>query len=107
MKVAIRYFSKKTINDNIKSVNPITKLQHVKLDLPKMLAPNMVPLIRQNIINRKANYADVDIVLLGFLLIVGETVCNESMLLGFKLTDGESVCSILAFVGTPANKAAV
>ncbi len=28
-----------------------------------MLAPNMVPLIRQNIINRKANYADVDLVL--------------------------------------------
>lgn len=43
-------------------MNPITKLQHVKLDLNKLLAPNMIPLIRQNIKNRKANYADVDLV---------------------------------------------
>lgn len=48
---------------NVKAVNPITKLQHVKLDLPRLLQPNMVPLIRQNIINRKANYADIDGVL--------------------------------------------
>jgi len=48
---------------NVKAVNPITKLHHVKLDLPRLLQPNMVPLIRQNIINRKANYADIDAVL--------------------------------------------
>jgi hypothetical protein len=47
----------------------------------------------------------VNISLLGFLLTVGESVCNDSMLLGFKLTDGESVCSILAFVGALVDKA--
>ena len=62
MKIANRAFTKKVASDNVKVVNPITKLQHVKLDLQHLLAPNMIPLIKQNIINRKANYANVDLV---------------------------------------------
>ena len=57
----LRQFSKRV--ESVKVVNPISKLQHVKLDLSRILAPNMVPLIRQNIINRQANYANVDLVL--------------------------------------------
>ncbi len=62
MKIASRTFTKKVASDHVKVVNPITKLQHVKLDLQNLLAPNMIPLIKQNIINRKANYANVDLV---------------------------------------------
>ena len=49
---------------NIKTVNPITKLAHVKLDLAKMLQAKNMPLIRQNTKNRKADvYANPDRVL--------------------------------------------
>ncbi len=44
-----------------KTFNPISKLQHVRLDLNKVLSDNMLPLLRQNIKNRKATYADVDL----------------------------------------------
>ena len=48
---------------HVKVVTPITKLQHIKFDLAKILQPNMMPLLRQNILNRKALYADADLVL--------------------------------------------
>ena len=57
----VRQFSKKESHG--KAVTEITKLAHVKLDLAKIMQPNMIPLIRQNIINRKAtSYASVDLV---------------------------------------------
>ena len=51
----------KTASDKIKTINPITKLSHVKLDLGKVLSENNLPLIRMNVKNRKAQgYADPD-----------------------------------------------
>ena len=48
-------------NSRVQSVNPITKLQHCRLDLTYVLSENNLPLIRQNVINRKAStYADPD-----------------------------------------------
>ena len=44
-----------------KSIHPITKLAHVKLDLGRVLSENNLPLVRQNVKNRKAEaYADPD-----------------------------------------------
>ena len=54
-----RGFSKVT-QDSVKTFNPISRLQHVKLDLNRLLGDNMLPLLRQNIKNRKATYADAD-----------------------------------------------
>ncbi len=49
---------------NVKAVNPITKLAHMRLDLGKTLTPENMPLLRQNVKNRKAeSYADPDRVL--------------------------------------------
>ena len=49
---------------SVKTVNPITKLAHMRLDLGKVLTANNMPLIRQNVRNRKADsYADPDRVL--------------------------------------------
>lgn len=58
MNVVRRGFSK--IAEDAKTFNPISRLQHVKLDLNKILSDNMLPLLRQNIKNRKATYADAD-----------------------------------------------
>jgi len=55
-----RGFSKITQDSSAKTFNPISRLQHVKLDLNKILSDNMLPLLRQNIKNRKATYADAD-----------------------------------------------
>ena len=54
-----RLFSSRT-DTSVKVFNPITKLAHVKLDLPRILSDSMLPLLRQNIKARKAVYADVD-----------------------------------------------
>lgn len=52
---------------SVKTVNPITKLAHMRLDLAKVLTPNNMPLLRQNVKNRKAtSYADPDRVLVLF-----------------------------------------
>ena len=46
---------------SVKTVNPITKLAHMRLDLGKVLTENNIPLLRQNVKNRKAqSYADPD-----------------------------------------------
>ena len=43
----------------VKSVNPITKLAHVRFDLSKVLTPENLPLLKQNVRNRNAqSYAD-------------------------------------------------
>ena len=62
--VSHRKFAKKVQETySSKGVNPITKLQHVKLDLAALMQPNMLPLLKQNVINRKASsYANVDLV---------------------------------------------
>ena len=55
-----RGFSKLSQDSAAKTFNPISRLQHVKLDLNTLLGDNMLPLLRQNIKNRKATYADAD-----------------------------------------------
>lgn len=45
-----------------KAVNEITKLSHVRLDLNKMTSDSILPLLRQNVKNRKAFYANPDLV---------------------------------------------
>ena len=46
-----------------KAVTEITKLAHVRLDLNKITSDNILPLVRQNVKNRKADkYADPEIV---------------------------------------------
>ena len=47
----------------VKTIHPITKLAHMRLDLGKVLTANNMPLLRQNAKNRKANYANPDRVL--------------------------------------------
>ncbi len=37
-------------------------MSHVRLDLPKVTSNNILPLVRQNVKNRKANYANPDLV---------------------------------------------
>ena len=54
-----RYLASQTPH-SVKAFNPITKLQHVRLDLSHLCADNMLPVLRQNIKNRKAIYADID-----------------------------------------------
>ncbi len=55
---------KALFSSSAKTVNPITKIAHARFDLAKMLQPNNLPLIRQNVKNRKADsYADPDRVL--------------------------------------------
>jgi TolA-binding protein len=46
-----------------KSITPISKLSHVRLNLQKMTADNILPLVRQNIKHRNAeHYAKPDLV---------------------------------------------
>ena len=58
---SVKADASKQASDNIKTINPITKLSHVKLDLSRVLSENNLPLIRMNVKNRKADgYADPD-----------------------------------------------
>ena len=44
-----------------KAINPATRLSHVRLDLANVLSESNLPLVRQNVKNRKAQgYADPD-----------------------------------------------
>ena len=63
---ASRLFSKGHGKDHEvarKAVTEITKLAHVRLDLGKVTSDNILPLVRQNVKNRKAEkYANPDLV---------------------------------------------
>ena len=62
---------------SVKTFNPITKLAHMRLDLGKLLVENNIPLLRQNVKNRKANsYSDPDRVV---------TLFNEHKRIRFEL----------------------
>jgi len=65
MKLARRLFSTKPKDNETvrKSITEISKLAHVRLDLNKVTSENILPLVRQNVKNRKAeHYANPDIV---------------------------------------------